>query len=145
MDRYYRFTLLLHGLIKNIRKIEEKEALKYSLKREHVTIIHCLYSNGALRSKDLSDFLLLDKGQLSRCLTFLEKEGYVMGLTGSSKKYNAKISLTEKGVLIGKSLDEKIKEVLNDSSKGLEEKEREKMYEYLEVVFSNLIKITEEK
>ncbi len=143
MNRYYRFTLLLHNLIKSIRKIEENESSKYSIKREHATIIHCLYSFGPLRSKDLGEYVLMDKGQLSRCNQYLEKEGYISGLSDGLRKYNAKIFLTEKGKEVGKSLDEKINEVLKNSSNGLSDIDRENMYKYLEEVSNNLSELME--
>ena len=140
-ERFNTFTVLIAKINRTIRRIKTEEMAGFDLKSTHASCLYYLYINEALTSKELCDICMEDKASVSRSIEYLENKGYLKPAEKESKRYKRLLELTEKGKEIGKRLYEKINEILDQSSKGITEDERETMYRSLESISENLQKI----
>ena len=111
---------------------------KWDLKSNHVSCIYYLYVNKSLTSKQLCDICDEDKANVSRSIEFLKENGYIENSVDTKKRYKSPLVLTEKGNDIGKTLHEKVGEILADVSKGITDEERGIMYRCLNTINNNL-------
>ena len=144
MERFQRFTVLITNITRSIRKIKTEEMARWNLKRQHVSCIYYLYSNGALTSKKLCDMCNEDKANISRTLDYLESEGFITTKNNSKKRYNAQYVLTEKGSSVGEIIRGRIDEILESVSGGISDEDRTIMYSCLETIYEKLCAISDE-
>ena len=137
-ERFKTFTVLISKINKYIRKIKTDEMNTFNLKSNHVSCLYYLYKSQSLTAKELCDICGEDKASISRSLDFLEKSGYIFCDSNLKKRYRSALTLTSKGIEIGKEIAKKIDNVLNLVSFGLSEEKREILYESLEIVKNNL-------
>jgi DNA-binding MarR family transcriptional regulator len=140
---YNNFKILITKISRQIHQIEEHEMRAINLKSQHISCLYYLLLSEKLRAKDIVDYYLEDKGQVSRSLDFLEKNGYIVCESTAQKRYNAYYYLTDKGKEIAKYVEEKIDEIVFKVSDSLSEKERIVMYKCLSTISKNLEKIKE--
>lgn len=86
------------------------------------------------------DICLEDKASLSRAISYLEAKGCVECDSKQKKRYNSPFRLTDKGLKIAKSISEKIDNILNFASTGLNDKERISLHKSLTLISNNLDK-----
>ena len=141
VDRFETFTVLLNRINRNIRKIKNKEMANYELRSPHISCLYYLYMTEGLTSKDLCERCEEDKATVSRCLDYLEKNGYLVCKSDSKKRYNAPFKLTERGVRAGKRIADKIAFVLDEISVGISEEERAVFYKCLGIISENIDKV----
>ena len=141
LERFETFTVLINKISRNIRKIENLEMADYNLRSPHVSCLYHLYSSKSLTSTELCDRCAEDKATISRAISFLEKEGYLKCKSKSAKRYKSPLVLTEKGLEVGKKLEDKINCVLDDVGIGLTDEERCEFYRALNIISENLEKI----
>ena len=123
-ERFETFTVLIAKISRAIRKIKTQEMAGFHLKSPHVSCLYYLYKERALTASALCERCEEDKASISRSLGQLEKSGFIHCPLTDKKKYNAPLTLTDKGVQIGKYITEKIDEVLEMASEGLSEENR---------------------
>ena len=139
--RYNNFKVLITKIARGIHKVEEKEMEQINLKSQHISCLYYLSLNNKLRVKDIVDMYLEDKGQVSRSLDFLEKNGYIICESNATKRYNAYYVLTEKGKEVGDYITAKIDDIVSNVSDFLTPEERIIMYKCLTRIANNLEKI----
>ena len=145
-DRYETFTLLISSIVKNIRKIKAIEVEEFNLKSSHVSCLYYLFkSENGLTAKEICDICEEDKAAVSRSLDYLENQGYIVCQSKTEKRYNSLITLTEKGVEIGKIVAEKVDIAVQKASDGMSEENRVIFYDYLTAISENLQKIVDNK
>ena len=144
IERFEEFTVLIANLTRSIRRIKTEEMGKWNLKNCHVSCIYYLYERESLTSKELCDICGDDKANISRSIEYLEENGYLKCRESSGKRYKTHFELTEKGRSVGGNIYNRIKEILDKSSAGLSEEDRETMYMGLRLVNNNLQKISSE-
>lgn len=146
MNRFDKFTHLIANISKCILKIKSVEMMDYGLKASHVKCIYYLYNNEGegLKLKDLSELCDEDKAATSRNVKELEKTGYILAKQGGEQKYKKPLKLTELGKKIGKAIMDKINKFLELASSGIKANERNKFYEQLTSISTNLTKICKE-
>ena len=83
-----------------------------------------------------------DKAAMSRTVAELTRDGFVT--VDSERKYRAPITLTDKGRLIAKRVDEMVAEAVAAGGNGLTEEERRIFYYALELISENLKKYLKE-
>ena len=71
----------------------------------------------------------------------IEKNGYLEAMEKEHKKYKRPLELTEKGLQTGKHISERIDSILETSSDGVSEEERNVLYLSLSQISENLQKI----
>ena len=144
VDRFKTFTILIAKISRSIRKIKTEEMKELKLKSVHVSCLYYLFKhNGFLTAKELCNICEEDKAAVSRSLDYLEKEAYISCLSTTKKRYKSPLTLTEKGLEVGKQITEKIDNILNSAGNGMVEEERNHFYKSLNLISENLQKICE--
>ena len=137
-ERFETFTILVNRISRNIRKIKNQEMAEYKLRSAHVSCLYFLYKSNGLTATDLCEKCEEDKATISRAIDFLENDGYLKRQIQGSKNYKSPLVLTEKGLLVGQKISEKIDGVLEEISGGLTEEERLEFYRCLSVISASL-------
>lgn len=140
-ERFETFTVLITKISRNIRKIKNQEMKKYGLKSPQISCLYFLFSS-PLTATELCERCEEDKATISRSIEFLELNGYVCCESKNPKRYKSLISLTEKGLLVGKEIYEKVNNILDGVAKELPENEREEFYRSLTIISNNLERIS---
>ncbi len=139
--KYNNFKVLITRIARGIHRVEENEMKQINLKSQHISCLYYLSLSEKLRAKDIVDLYLEDKGQVSRSLDFLEKNGYIKCDSLAHKRYNAYYYLTEMGREVSEYIETKINEIVEDVSDFLTDEERIIMYRCLTKISKNLDKI----
>lgn len=142
-ERFETFTVLINRIGRNIRKIKNREMAEHNLRSSHISCLYHLYSSDALIATELCERCEEDKATISRAIEYLEANGYLIRESKSAKRYKSPLILTEKGNNIGKSIAEKVKNVLKEVGAGLSEEERIVFYRCLTVISNNLVSLAE--
>ena len=139
INRFEIFTTQIAKISRNIRRIKHEEMKKYNLKSLHVSCLYyCFQHNGELTATKLCEVCDEDKATVSRALEDLETSGYLKQEKSAYKIYKRPISLTDKGMLVSKKITESINSVLEESSNGLSDEERNNFYKSLMIISDNL-------
>ncbi len=142
-NRFETFTVLISKISRNIKKIKNQEMAEYDLRSAHISCLYYLYSNGALTATELCEKCEEDKATVSRSLDFLEKSGYIICNARCAKRYKSPLVLTEKGMIVGKKISDKITHLLDEIDIVLTENEREDLYRSLTIISERLCAIGE--
>ena len=139
-ERFETFTVLINRISRNIRKIKNYEMAEYGLRSAHISCLYYLYRKKGLTATDLCERCEEDKATISRTIDYLEKNGYISCDTKNGKRYKSPLLLTEKGILLGKQIADKIEQALDEIniSAGLTDEERVVFYRCLSVISHNL-------
>lgn len=116
---------------------------EYDLRSSHVSCLYYLSSSKALTLTELSERCEEDKATVSRSVRDLKRNGYVISEAGSEGRYKAQLLLTEKGMIAGKRIADKISAVLNETDKALTGEELDTFYRCLGVISEELEKIAD--
>lgn len=143
-ERFQTFTVLVANLNRCIYRIKTEEMAEYNLKSSHVSCLYYIFKNGALTATELCDLCGEDKANISRALKYLEDNGYLIADPNSTKKHLRPIELTFNGYKIGKSISQKIDQILTYASEGLSEETREIMYQGLNLINDRLSRLCDE-
>ncbi len=136
--RFETFTALITKINRNIRRIKTLEMAEFDLKSPHVSCLYHLYTAEGLTATELSERCEEDKAAISRSLDYLEQNGFLVCEAQKSKRYKSRLTLTEKGLMVGKKIAEKVDHVLNLVSIGLNDGERAEFYRALHTISDNL-------
>ncbi len=139
-ERFKEFTVLITRLNRCIHKIKTEEMAEFNLKSPHVSCLYYLFKMQPLTANELCGICAEDKASISRSIEHLEKEGYLICSSGAKKRYNAPFTLTDKGENTGRMIADKIDAVLEGSSFGVSDQDRQIMYKSLGVILDNLQK-----
>ena len=142
--RFETFTVLINRISRNIRKIKNQEMAEYQLRSPHVSCLYYLYTTQGLTASGLCERCEEDKATISRCLDYLETGGYLTRETKNAKRYKSTLSLTPKGMEIGKKIADRIDCVLDEVSAGLTEEERLAFYRSLTLISSSLEQVADQ-
>ncbi len=137
-ERFRTFTVLITKLYRAIRKIKNEETEKYGLTNPHVSCLYYLYKENALTLTELVDICLEDKAILSKAISYLETNEFVVCESTQKKRYNSFFTLTEKGRRVAEGLAEKIDNILDYASADINEEDRDIMYKSLSSISKRL-------
>lgn len=137
-ERFQNFTVLITKINRLIHKIKAEEMTEFDLKSPHVSCLYYLFKSEALTASELKEICAEDKASISRSVEYLENNGYIQCRSDAKKRYNAELTLTDKGKQVGKSIAEKIDAVLACTAAGLPETDRAIMYKSLRIVLDSL-------
>lgn len=142
-NRYEKFTSLIVGINRSIQKIKNQEMQEFGLKGNQVQCIYYLsQSLNGLTPFEVCQLCEEDKAAISRTIKNLEEKGLVFIDQTQGKKYRNLIKLTEQGLILGEQIQNIIKQKLEIASKGIQEIDRKKLYEMLEIINKNLEKLS---
>lgn len=143
IDRFEKLTAGVSQIYKNIQRIKKHRMNSIGLKGTHVMCIYYLnqYPNG-LTASDLCDKCREDKAGISRILSDLEHNGYIIyeqtNTLNEKKKYRARAILTEKGRESASKVNELILNATLAGGMGLTDEERKIFYRVLFKISDNL-------
>ena len=145
IDRFEKFSLAIAEINRCWHKIAAGELSKYDLKASHVTYLLTLarYPEG-LTAPKLAELCDRDKADVSRALGLLDKKGLVTRVDPEGKAYRAPLTLTREGREIAGHINHRAEAAVELASKGLPEEKRAVFYEALELITSNLQKLSKE-
>lgn len=141
VERYRDFTVLITKLNRSIKRIKSEEMREFDLKGPHVTCLYYLYKIGKTTATTLCDIGQEDKATISRSIEYLEENGYIVCSSTKKKKYNAMLTLTDKGKVTAKAICKKIDNILDVAGMEIKDKKRKIMYECMSIISDNLEKI----
>jgi DNA-binding MarR family transcriptional regulator len=137
-ERFEMFTVLVNRISRNIRKIKNQEIAAFQLKGAHVSCLYHLYRTDGLTATDLCERCEEDKAAVSRSLEYLEKNGYLVCGSQHAKRYKSPFSLTAKGREVGREINDKINQILDEVGTGITREERLVFYRSLSVISDSL-------
>ena len=145
--RFEKFTLLIDGIHKSINKIKFDAAPYLGIKSVHVLWIYelSLHPEG-LTAAEIAAVSMVDRSLVSREIAALKKNGYVESEEVENKRnYNARITLTDKGVELADRITEEAVRVQAEADAGISPEELETFYSTLEKLYTNFASITSGK
>lgn len=137
-DRYIRFTGVIAGITRDIRRITAEAVSHFGIKRSFVPCIYFLQKHGPLSATKLCKLCDEDKANISRTLKALEDEGYVVKEVRTSPRARVKMTLTESGAEIGRYISECVSDMVAFATDGITDDEIEIMYSVIERIGGNL-------
>ena len=137
-ERFETFTVLINRISRNIRKIKNQSMAEYILRSAHVSCLYFLYITNGITATELCEKCEEDKATISRAIDYLERNEYLTCQSKSAKRYKSPLVLTEKGLLVGKKIADKVNGVLNEIGADLTEAERDEFYRSLTVISESL-------
>ncbi len=141
-ERFKNFTNLIAGISRSIYRLKLEAMAKFDLKSSHVSCIYYLYQEIAHTATELCEVCEEDKANISRALRELEEEGHIVRQKSARGRPTRRLSLTESGMEIGKSLSMSIIEVMTAASVGISDGDRDIMYKSLFKIDANLLRLT---
>ena len=137
-ERFRTFTVLITKLYRAIRKIKNEETEEYGLTNPHVSCLYYLYKEKSLTLTELVDICLEDKAVLSKATTYLENKCLIICDSNQKKRYNSYFKLTDKGLIVAKSIAGKIDNILDYASADIDNNDRDIMYKSLKSISERL-------
>ncbi len=141
--RFEDFVSLIDALHKEIQRIKSAEAARMGFKGADVMCLYYLvkYPEG-LTGSELARLVDVSRAAMSRTISHLEEAGLVeTGTKSDETKYRAPVRLTERGAEVARPIGGIVREVLNETGRALDERQRAQMYESLNVVLERLRRI----
>ncbi len=139
LDRFEKFSCTIYEIQRCWNKIASDEMLFYGLKGSYcVYLIAMRRRPEGITATQLGALCGRDKADVSRAVAVLESKGILKKETGSGNLYRAKLTLTEYGMAITESIVKKAALAENIAGNGLDEKDREQLYNALEVINKNM-------
>ena len=142
--RFEKFTLLIDGIHKSINRIKFDTAPYLGVKSVHVFWIYqlSLHPEG-LTAAEIAAVSMVDRSLVSREIAALEKGGYVAREeTGKKRGYNARITLTEKGIELAGRITAEAMSVQSKVDEGITERELADFYTTLEKLYANFVSLS---
>ena len=141
--RFEDFVSLIDALHKEIQRIKAVEAERLGFKGADVMCLYYLvkYPEG-LTGSELARLVDVSRAAMSRTIAHLGQEGLVeTGTASDETKYRAPVRLTEKGAEVAGPIGGIVREVLDETGRVLDERQRAQMYESLNLLLERLRRI----
>jgi len=140
-NRFEVFATTISRISRSLQKLKMQAMMPFGLRSAHVICVFFLHqAPDGLTASKLAALSDQDKGAVSRAVAELEKLGYITywAADETSRKYRAKIILTETGCEIAEKLDAYIDEALEKAGQGITNEERAVFYKTLSLICTNL-------
>ena len=143
IGRFERFSYSISEISRLWHRIAGEEMKKYDLKGSYSVYFTALYRfPEGLTAAQLVDLCSRDKADVSRAMALLESKGLVCRLDPDGKTYRAPLALTNQGREIAQHINARAKAAVELASHGLPDEKREIFYEALELITTNLQKLS---
>jgi DNA-binding MarR family transcriptional regulator len=139
-DRYEHFTYANNEINKFLRKIAGDEMKKHGLKSPHAIYFTVLgkTADKGLTATQICELSGRDKADVSRMLALMEERELVVKKGVHQNLYNGVFVLTEKGLQIADSVQQKVAKAVEIAGKDLTEETRLSFYNSLDSIVENL-------
>ncbi len=143
IKRFVRFSFAISEIHRHLHKIMSDEMRALGLRGPHAVYLTRLNMCGeSITAAELARICDKNKADVSRAMAEFVESG-IISRTGGENFYRAKIALTEKGRAAAEKLRERTRLAVELVGEGLSEEKRAVFYEALELIASNLEKISE--
>lgn len=144
-SKYEQFAGSVLCLSRCIQKIQRTEMAKYGLKGAHAQCLMAMsrYPEGVTAAQ-LTTISDKDKAAISRAVSELIKGGLVERRNNKENAYRAPLYLTEKGQAAAAEVDRLARLAVEQAGKGLTEEHRQLFYSALDLIATNLARISRE-
>lgn len=144
--RFAKLALLIDGIHKSIHKMKLEAAPSLGVKAVHVFWIYELMNHAeGLTATELATETMIDRSLVSREIEVLKKKGFVRLGDGTGKRqYNARIFLTDEGLLLASRILDRVKLVQDEVDKGITKEELESFYSTLSKLSENFVEISKD-
>jgi len=139
--RYEKFTLYIDGIHKAMNRIKLDVAPRLGVKGVHVFWIYKLLEHPeGLTAAEIAAVSMIDKSLVSREIAALKRDGYIFSdiQDGKKRSYNARFSLTEKGVELANRIITEVVRVQRAADSEVSEEELLAFYSTLEKIHKNI-------
>ena len=139
-ERYQLFTTIIANINRSIKRIKTEEMAEFDLKSVHLSCLYYLHKE-SMTAKELCRVCEEDKANVSRCVEYLEDNGYIKARPKDAKRYKAPLELTEQGHSAAEIINRRVGMILDEASVGISDSDREILYRSLGIISENLQKI----
>lgn len=138
--RFEDFVGLIDALHKEIQRIKAAEAERLGFKGADVMCLYYLTKNPeGLTGSELARLVDVSRAAMSRTIARLESDGLVEAAAEDEEtRYRVPVRLTEKGVEVARPIRGIVQDVLDETSRVLDVRQRARMYESLNVILNRL-------
>lgn len=142
---YEEFAGSVLCLSRCIQKIQRMEMVKYGLKGTHAQCLAVMgrYPDG-ITATALCKFCDKDKAAISRTLSDLTRRGLVERHTRAGNIYRAPFVLTAQGREAAERVNRTAQKAVEQAGEGLTDGDRKIFYATLDLIATNLIRLSEE-
>lgn len=145
IGRFEKFSFDISQIYHYWHKLTSDEMTKYGLKGSNAVYLTMLYQyEEGLTCAQLSSLCSRDKADVSRTMNTMEQKGFVKRVAEDNKLYRARMVLTDEGRQAAESVNARVGKAVELGGKGLTDQERETFYYALDLIASNLQKISDE-
>ncbi len=136
IDKFEKFSFAISEISRCWHKITAKEMREYGLKGTYSLYFTTLYQHPeGITAVKLAEICGKDKSDVSRAVSVLEKEGFIIK---NGNNYRALIKLSSKGNSLAEKINHKVSLAVEYVGKDLNEENRKIFYESLDLIVSNL-------
>lgn len=137
--------LLIDSVHKAISKIKQRICVDSNIKSVHTLWLYVLHKHKeGLTATELADKTNIDRSLVSREIRELYDGGYVhLEFPKGKRVYNARITLTERGIQVANSISEAALEIQCSVSHNIQKEDLETFYNILYKIAGALEGITE--
>ncbi len=145
INRYESFSVSISSIYKYIQKIEREVMIKLGLKGPHAQIITILsHFPDGVTSAQLSKLSEKNKAAISRTIAELENNGLVKRQNKTGNFYRALVCLTDDGKRVADTISDRASKAVELVGNGITSEERVVLYRSLEIIYSNIEKLSTE-
>ena len=143
IERFEKFSYTVTEIVNQLHKIAAEEMRRYGLKWPHAVYLISLYKRPqGITAAGLSELCGRDKADVSRAITAMAEKGLVKK-ESNGQNYRVLLKLTEDGIKVAAHISERAKLAVEFVSCGVTEEQRSNFYEVLEIIGTNLQKMSE--
>jgi len=145
IERFEQFSQTISGIYRDILKIEKEEMEKHGFRGSYALYLSLMLRYpGGITATHLSELCDRDKAGISRVIADMEEKGLVKRENLRDNLYRAKLVLTPEGRRAAQIVRAKAKLAVEQATVGLRDEDRAVMYACLEIIGTNLKKISED-
>ena len=139
IDRFERFSFAISEISRCWHRIASDVMQSHGLKGPYAVYFTALYRfPQGITAVQLGEICSRDKADVSRAMQSMEKLGLILRDNSEQKSYRSLLKLTETGIALAKTINEKAIIAVEAASKGLSAEKRAIFYEALELITGNL-------
>lgn len=142
LNRFQHFTLNIFRISRYWNVIANEVMKKYDLKGVYALYLIILYHNSeGITAAKIADLSCRDKAEISRAVSAFEEQGLIA--EKNSSNYRAPLRLSQKGMKIAGAIESKVFQAVTQASGEISDKDRQNMYECLDIIADNLKKLSD--
>ena len=145
VERFERFSFLISEVSRNWHKIASDEMEKYGLKGPHSVYLITMYRYpDGITAPQLCELCGKDKSDVSRMMSIMEKKALVKKEGIHQNLYRGTFKLTDEGIHAAEQVAGRANLAVELAGNEITEEERAIFYRSLEVISTNLRKISKD-